>query len=76
MEQNKRRKIDSIKKRGKQVIESELFGMALYGLTYAVPYATAPMIASKGKLLSKAGMVIKRTAPKVINAYIITRKEK
>ena len=65
----------NIKEAMRTVKDSIWFDFALLGISYAIPYATGPMMAASGRILPKAGQVLAH-APKIINAYVVSRRDK
>lgn len=59
-----------IKAKGREIIDSNWFNIALDVASIGAPMVAGPMVASAGKVLPKLGKVIKYT-PRVINGLIV-----
>ena len=67
------RKWTDFRDKGKEIIESDWFNIALDVASIGAPIVAGPMVASAGKVLPKIGKAIKYT-PRVINGLVIIMK--
>lgn len=62
-------KLTDIRNKGREVIESNWFNIALDVVSIGAPIIAGPMVASTGKVLPKVGKAIKYT-PRAINGLV------
>ena len=60
----------AIRDKGRAIIDSNWFNIALDVASIGAPIVAGPMVASAGKVIPKLGKVIKYT-PRVINGLVV-----
>ena len=60
----------AIRDKGREIIDSYWFNIALDVASIGAPIVAGPMVASAGKFIPKLGKVIKYT-PRVINGLVV-----
>ena len=60
----------AIRDKGREIIDSNWFNIALDVASIGAPIVAGPMVASAGKVIPKRGKVIKYT-PRVINGLVV-----